>query len=69
MSQPTLDSVISWCQDWFYRKPQSLQERVKALEKRVDALEKAQNPAAFQEQIAKLKSSGDALLAAEQTQS
>jgi len=45
MSQASLSSVISWCQDWFYKSPGSLQKQIDALAKRVTALEKGGGPA------------------------
>ena len=39
MSQPSLTDVISWCQDWFWKNPKSLQCQIDALSKRITALE------------------------------
>ena len=36
----TLDDVICWCQDWFYRKPHSIENQINDLTERVEALEK-----------------------------
>lgn len=62
MSQPNLDSVISWCQDWFYKKPKSLQSQINDLAKRVSALEKGGTPdPRIAEETASLKAKTDAV--------